>query len=86
MVYLVKVVVGKLLAGVPALDARAVDEDPDLVPVGQDLWRQGADLLLRGHVGDVDPGLAAELLDLLLGGLVAGVSLYGASAQSKKHW
>lgn len=32
-----KVIVGEFLAGVPALDAGAGDEDADLVAVGEDL-------------------------------------------------
>ena len=72
---LVEVIVGKLFAGMSALNAGAVDQNANLVPVGHHLWRQSLDLLLRCHVGDIDPCFAAQLLNLLLCGLVAGVAL-----------
>lgn len=50
----------------PALDAGAIDEDADLVAVGEDLGGEGRDLLLDSHVGRVNPGFAAELLNSFL--------------------
>lgn len=72
---LVEVAVGEVLAGVPALDAGAVDEDAHLVAVGQDLGGEGGDLLGGRDVGRVDPGLAAELLNSLLGVCSLSVAL-----------
>lgn len=57
---LVEVAVGKRLAGVPPLDAGAVDEDADGVAVGEDRGGEAGDLGLGGKVGGVDGGLAAE--------------------------
>ncbi len=61
--YLVEIAVGEFFAGVAALDTRAVDENANLVAVGENLGRQGGDLFLDSHVGRIDPGLAAEGLD-----------------------
>ena len=63
MVYLVEIAVWKLFAGMTALDTGACDEDANLVAVGENLGRQGRDLLGVGHVGGVDPCFAAELFD-----------------------
>ena len=73
--HLVEVAVGEHLARVTALDACAVDEDADLVVIGQDLGGQGGDLVLGGEVGRVDPYFAAELLDGVFRLGVFGVSL-----------
>lgn len=73
--HVVEVLVGELFAGVPSLDAGAVDEDADLVAVGEDLGDKPADRHRRGEVGRVDEGLAAELLDGFLCGGGSGVSL-----------
>jgi hypothetical protein len=81
---LVEVAVGEPVARVPPLDARAVDEDPDLVAVGEHLLGQGRDLLRGRDVGRVDPGLAAELLDGLLGGRDAGVALLEGPAGERR--
>jgi hypothetical protein len=62
---LVEVVVWELVAGVAALDAGAVDEDADLVAVGEDLGDQGGDAGGGAEVGGVDFRLAAELADLV---------------------
>lgn len=83
--YLIKVAVGKLLAGVPALDTRAVDEDANLVAVGENLGRQGGNLLLDSHVGRVDPSLAAERLDKVFRLGDAGVALCIISSGSIRH-
>lgn len=61
--YLVKVRVGELVARVPPLDARRVDQDAHLVAVGEDPARQTLHLLVDRQVGRVDCGLAPELLD-----------------------
>jgi hypothetical protein len=73
--HLGEVAVRERLRGVPALDARAGDEDTDLVAIGEDLGGQRGDLLGGGELGRVDPGLAAKLLDGVLGGGVGGVAL-----------
>lgn len=83
--YLVKVAVGKLFAGVPALDTRAVDEDANLVAVGENLGRQGGNLFLDSHVGRVDPSLAAERLDKVFRLGDAGVALYIVSSKPIGH-
>jgi hypothetical protein len=56
---LVEVGIGKLLAGVSPLDAGAVDEDADLVAVGEDPRHQLRDIFGRAQVGCVDAGGAA---------------------------
>ena len=73
--HLIEVVVGKDLARMPALDTRTADEDADLVTVLEDLGDQRGDLVLDGEVGRVDPGLATELLDGVLGLGGLGVAL-----------
>lgn len=60
-----------------ALDAGAGHKNAHLVAVGENLGCQGRDLLLVGHVGCVDPGSAAELLDGFLGFGRAGITLHG---------
>lgn len=72
---IVEVLVGELLAGVSSLDAGAVDENANLVAIGEDLGNESADGRGRGEVGGVDRGLAAELLNGLLGVGSGGVSL-----------
>lgn len=64
---LVEVAVGELFTGVTTLDAGAVDEDADLVLVGEDLGRESSNGFGDSHVCRVDPGFAAELFDGLLG-------------------
>lgn len=59
----VEVGVGELVARVTALQARAVDEDGDLVAVGEDLRHQLGDLALVAQVGGVGPALVAQLLN-----------------------
>lgn len=75
--YLVKVRVGELVARMPPLDPRRVDQDPHLVPVGEDPARQPLDLVVHRQVRRVDDGLAPELLDGLFS-LRAGVVALGA--------
>lgn len=72
-----KVGVGERLGGVAALDAGAVDQEADLVAVGEDAGDEGRDGGSRGEVGGVDGCFAAEGLDSLEGGLVGGVALDG---------
>lgn len=52
-----------------SLDAGAIDEDLDLVAVGQDLGGEACYVWLRREVCRVNGRLAAELLDRRLGGL-----------------
>lgn len=59
----------------PALDARAVDEEADLVAVLEDLGREGSHLVGLGQLSRVDPCLAANLLNGLLRGRGGGVPL-----------
>ena len=61
------------------LDAGAVDEDADLVVVGEDLGCESADLFGFGNVGGVDPGFAPEFFDGFFGFGDAGVSLFTVS-------
>lgn len=65
------------LGGVAALDAGAVDEEADLVAVGEDGGDQGGDGGGGGEVGGVDGCFAAEGVDGVEGGLVGGVALGG---------
>lgn len=51
------------LARVPDLDARTVDEDPDLVAVSEDFWDQARHVGRRRQVCGVDVRLAVEGLD-----------------------
>lgn len=60
---------------VAALDAGAVDEDAELVAVGEDAGDEGGDVAGRGEVGGVEVGLAVEGFDGGFGGLVGGVAL-----------
>jgi hypothetical protein len=47
----------------PPLDARAVDQDTDLVPVGEDPRDEGCDVRGRAEVGCVDVRGAAQGAD-----------------------
>jgi hypothetical protein len=86
---LVEVIVGELLRRMSDLDARAVDEDPDLVAVGEDLGNELRDGLLRAEVRCVDGGFAAQGFDSLLGFGYGGISLYKKKVsllnQSSRH-
>lgn len=73
--HLGKVGVREGLRGVAALDAGAVDEDAQLVPVGEDARHEAGDGGGRGEVGRVDVCVAAEGFDGGFGGLVGGVAL-----------
>lgn len=44
--YFVEVAVGEFLAGMSALDPRAVDEDADFVTVGEDAGSEVGDFIL----------------------------------------
>lgn len=57
--HLGEVGVGEGGAGVTALDARALDQDADLMAVGEDLGREGRHRGGRGEVGCVDECFAA---------------------------
>lgn len=61
--HLVEVTIGELLARVTALDARAVDQDADLVALAQDTRDQAGDVGRGGEVGGEDVSFAAEGLD-----------------------
>lgn len=67
---LIEVAVGEGFGGVAALDAGAVDEDADLVAVGEDTGDEGGDVGGGGEVGGVEVGFAAEGFDGGFGGLV----------------
>lgn len=71
----VEVAVGEGFGGVAALDAGAVDEDADLVAVGEDAGDEGGDVGGGGEVGGVEVGFAAEGFDGGFGGLVGSVAL-----------
>jgi len=66
---------GKLMGGVPALDAGAVEEDVDAVAGVEDGGDEGGDRGGGGEVGGVDGGSAAKSFDLGLCFLVCGVPL-----------
>jgi len=66
---------GKLVRGVAALDAGAVEEDVDAVAGVEDGGDEGGDGGGGGEVGCVDGCAAAEGLDQGFGLLVGGVSL-----------
>lgn len=65
--YLVEIIVGKFLAFMAPLNARTRHKRTDLMPICDDLWYERRDLLLVGHVCDVDPCLASKLLNFFLG-------------------
>lgn len=73
---LVEVGVGEPVARVPALDAGAVDEDADLVAVGEDLGRELGDGGGGAQVGGVDGGFAVEGEDGVTGGCCGVVALF----------
>lgn len=73
--HLGEVGVGEGLGRVSALDAGAVDEEADLVAVGEDAGDEGGDGGGGGEVGGVDCCLATEGLDGVEGCLVGGVTL-----------
>ncbi len=60
MAYLVKVGIGKLLRGMSLLDARAVDEDADLVAIGENSWHKLRNIFLGAEIGRVDGSRAAQ--------------------------
>lgn len=62
---LVEVRVREGFAGVTALDAGTVDQDANLVIVGEDTGDEGGYVSGRGQVGSVDLGFAVEGLDCL---------------------
>jgi len=60
---LVKICIGKRLARMPPLDAGAVDQDADLVAVGEDARDQVGRVLRAAQVGRVDDGGPAQGTD-----------------------
>lgn len=70
-----EIAVGELFGRVAALDAGAVDEEADLVAVGEDPGDEGGDGFRGGEVGGVDCCFATEGLDGVEGCLVGGVAL-----------
>lgn len=58
------------------LDAGAVDEDADLVAVGEDTGHEGGHVSGGGEVGGVEVCFAVEGFDGCFGGLVGGVALW----------
>lgn len=69
----------------PALDAGAIDEDADLVPVGEDAGDEACDVGGRGEVGSVDVRVAVEGFDGSLGGLVGSVTLKNGVSVCSSH-
>jgi hypothetical protein len=60
--HLVEVAVWELLTRMSSLNTGTIDQDGDLVPIGQHLRRQLCNIFLRGQVRGVDECLAAQLL------------------------
>lgn len=73
--HLVEIGVGKLCAGMASLDTSAVDEDTNLMAIGEHLGCQRGDVLLNRNIGRVDPSLAPKLLHSVLGLCRSSVSL-----------
>jgi hypothetical protein len=73
--HFVPVGIWELVGGMASLDAAAVEQDVDLMAVGDDLLDQSGYRRAGCEVGRVDLGFATQGLDLFEGGLVRGVAL-----------
>lgn len=71
----VEVAVWELFRGVTSLDTGAVDENADLVAVGEDARDEGGNVGGGGEVGGVEVRFAVEGFNGGLGGLIGGVAL-----------
>ena len=58
-----------------SLDARACSQNADLMSIGKQLRRNSRDLVLDGHVRNIDPSLTPQTFYFGLGSGITGISL-----------